>query len=385
MVGVQGFPMRLLVYHTGVDAGMCFQFWIPIGVWLVLMAYRISLSLVAMLRDPFKITEGSACDVFNLDGLMSSTEQTVFCSLRSQFDNTARLHGRYGSNNRRNGEPPKFKPRNLEEHTRPRQHAAVPHDRDTVGKQDQTRSARHSSDRVEFSSILRANTEAEAVFTPLGWNHSFEVPHDRDTVGKQDQTRSARHSSDRVEFSSILRANTEAEAVFTPLGWNHSLEDTLTVTEPDGAGDAATLASVAHFPAEDHNPERTRREGVTDRAVATGDFVGPNHNPNPNSSVSIDGEGVGDAAKLHTWRTDLPALKFAVPHQTSPVHPARSSKVDVMSSDSVEGPLSLPPRMSTDSETLVCKEMRQSSQCIQLADVAARREPGTVSLFALAG
>ena len=335
MVGVQGFPMRLLVYHTGVDAGMCFQFWIPIGVWLVLMAYRISLSLVAMLRDPFKITEGSACDVFNLDGLMSSTEQTVFCSLRSQFDNTARLHGRYGSNNRRNGEPPKFKPRNLEEHTRPRQHAAV--------------------------------------------------PHDRDTVGKQDQTRSARHSSDRVEFSSILRANTEAEAVFTPLGWNHSLEDTLTVTEPDGAGDAATLASVAHFPAEDHNPERTRREGVTDRAVATGDFVGPNHNPNPNSSVSIDGEGVGDAAKLHTWRTDLPALKFAVPHQTSPVHPARSSKVDVMSSDSVEGPLSLPPRMSTDSETLVCKEMRQSSQCIQLADVAARREPGTVSLFALAG
>ena len=119
---VVGFPLRLLVYDVGVDSGMCFQFWIPIGVWLVLMAYRISLSLVATLRDPFKITEGSACDVFNLDGLIASTELALFCQLRAQFDNTARLNGRRHlpiPDYRRSAgartqafEPNKFKPKN---------------------------------------------------------------------------------------------------------------------------------------------------------------------------------------------------------------------------------------------------------------------------------
>ena len=64
--------------HTENSNTMCVQPWAIVSVFFMMLAYRLSLSIVVVIRDPFA---DSGHDMFKLDSLMASSEQTMIASL----------------------------------------------------------------------------------------------------------------------------------------------------------------------------------------------------------------------------------------------------------------------------------------------------------------
>ena len=88
-----GFPFRMTVWTPG-KGTTCFQIWVIVAVFLVMTAYRISVTMVALLRDPIHFHVGKiAFDVFDVDVFIASSERAIFFFLRATFDQNARLAG----------------------------------------------------------------------------------------------------------------------------------------------------------------------------------------------------------------------------------------------------------------------------------------------------
>ena len=64
------------------DSIWCFHWWSLFQGTVFCSCYICSLVLIDDLQDPFDVD----VDSFNVDGVMSGTERTTFCTLRSQFD-----------------------------------------------------------------------------------------------------------------------------------------------------------------------------------------------------------------------------------------------------------------------------------------------------------
>jgi len=85
LVVVLGFPLRLLIYTETGDV-TCFQWWIIITVFAILFTYRMSLSMVTMLRNPWtKRTTYGGYDMLRIDVLIAQSERQMFATLRASY------------------------------------------------------------------------------------------------------------------------------------------------------------------------------------------------------------------------------------------------------------------------------------------------------------
>ena len=65
------------------ESGGCFQWWLLLGVILLLLPFLCTTAIIQMLQNPYAGEHG---DVYNCDALMGSTEQACFSLLRARFD-----------------------------------------------------------------------------------------------------------------------------------------------------------------------------------------------------------------------------------------------------------------------------------------------------------
>lgn len=93
LVAILAFPVQFMIYTAG-GTTTCFQIWVVLSVFLTLIAYRCSMSLITLLRNPFADQHSHWHDSFRLDTLMSSSDLTNFVSLRSSFDDGHRRRPR---------------------------------------------------------------------------------------------------------------------------------------------------------------------------------------------------------------------------------------------------------------------------------------------------
>ena len=81
-----------------IDDG-CLQAWVVVSVFLLCLPMMAAQQIVRLMDNPFAADgkhDDGRCDLYNVDALLGSTEQTIFAILRSSFDYEAMCSGRRG-------------------------------------------------------------------------------------------------------------------------------------------------------------------------------------------------------------------------------------------------------------------------------------------------